>query len=399
MKKYFKFTYMIIFVAIVIGIVTELFAKGLHFTKYAKTIINYNYFLIFLPFAGLLTLYAYDKILPHHDKGMGILLDNLDKKNKFLDYRMGILVFFTTLLAHFFGASVGREGVAVQLGGVIGKKNSEFVHEDRGIFSRIAMACGFAGLYQTPLAATFFIYEITQIKNKSPREKTLYFSLGLIATFISKYTAKFLGAHTFLVDTKFSYSEINLIFILKIIVALICFAILGILFVQLTTINKKIFTKLFPNKYIKIFFVSVVVALALYYFNGRYMSLGTNLINESFFDFSLIKNQDFILKLIFTTVCISIGFQGGEVTPLFAIGASAGIFLSHFLGINPIFLAGLGYICVFASATHSYLGSAFIGAEIFGFHLFPIFLVACFLASRLNLHKNIYGKKIYEIYI
>ncbi|PID67440.1 MAG: voltage-gated chloride channel protein [Fusobacteriales bacterium] len=397
LKKYLKFIIMILFVAVFIGTVTALFSKGLHFTQHIKTISNFNYFLFFLPFAGLLTLYSYDKIAPNYDKGMGILLDNLDKKSNFLNYKMGILVFSTTLLAHLFGASVGREGVAVQLGGVIGKKNSKFIEEDRGIFSRISMACGFAGLYQTPLAAIFFIYEITKVKEKSKREKILYFLVGLVATFLSKYTAKFLGAHTFLVNLKFSYNLINLNFIFKILFALICFSFIGILFVQFTEINKRIFTKLFPNKYVKIFSVSVVVALALHYFNGRYMSLGTNLINESFSMFYLIKNQDFILKLIFTSICISIGFQGGEVTPLFAIGASLGIFLSYFLGIDPLLLAALGYICVFSSATHGYLGSSFIGAEIFGFEYFPIFFISCFITSRLNFHKNIYGKRIYEV--
>lgn len=395
MKKYFKLIYMTIFIAIIIGEVTALFSKGLHFTEHVKNTSNFACFLTLLPLAGLLTLYAYDKISPKQEKGMGIILENLDKKDKFLNYKMGILVFFTTLLAHLFGASVGREGVAVQLGGVIGKKTSEFIEEDRGVFSRIAMACGFAGLYQTPLAAIFFIYEVTKVKEKTLREKFIYFSLGLMATIISKYTAKLSGAHSFLVDIKFDYSSINTIFIFKLLIALIFLSLIGILFVQVTKINKKMFGKIFPNKYVKIFVVSIIVAGALYIFEGRYMSLGTNLINTAFFEVDLIQNQDFILKLIFTTLCISIGFQGGEVTPLFAIGASAGIFLSHFLGINPLFLAALGYICVFSSATHSYLGSAFIGAEIFGFHLFPIFLISCFIVSRLNLSKNIYGEKIY----
>lgn len=396
LKKYSKFILLSIFTAIIIGIVTEIFSKGLYFTHYVKINWNFNYFLVFLPFAGILTLYLYDKIAPNYDKGMGILLENLDNKEKFLNFRMGILVFLTTLLAHLFGASVGREGVAVQLGGIIGKKNSKFLKEDRGIFSRIAMACGFAGLYQTPLAAIFFIYEITKVNKKSRREQYLFFIIGFIAVFITKYTAKILGAHTFLVNINFNYNLINLFFIFKILFSLICFSLIGILFVQFSSISKKIFYKFFPNKYIKIFIVSIFISLGLYYFKGRYMSLGINLIDNSFFKYSLIENQDFILKLIFTSICISIGFQGGEVTPLFAIGASAGIFLSQKLGINPTFLASLGYICVFSSATYSYLGSAFIGAEIFGFEFFPLFLIACFIASRLNFHKNIYEERVYN---
>ncbi len=397
-KNFLKFTYMTIFTAIIIGVVTELFSKGLNFTQHIKTDKNFKYFLFFLPFIGVLILYSYYKLKPKHEKGMEIILNNLDENNKFLSYRMGILVFCTTLLSHLVGASVGREGVAVQLGGVIGKKNSKFIDKDRGIFSRIAMACGFAGLYQTPLAAIFFIYEITKIKERSPKEKLLYFSFGIIATFISKYTAKILGAHTFSIDMDFDYSLINFSFILKILLATFIFSLIGILFVQFMSISKKIFSQIFPNKYKRIFIISIVISLSLYYFKGRYMGLGVNLINESFFAHSLIHNQDFILKLFFTTTCISIGFQGGEVTPLFAIGASLGISLSYFLGINPIFLAALGYICVFSAATHSFLGSTFIGAEIFGFKFLPLFLILCLLASKLNLHKNIYGKKIYKLF-
>ncbi|MBM9834919.1 chloride channel protein, partial [Enterococcus faecalis] len=74
------------------------------------------------------------------------------------------------------------------------------------------------------------------------------------------------------------------------------------------------------NPYYRILFGGIVLSLLfLMLYHGRYSGLGTNLIDASFSGKD-IYFYDWLLKLVLTVATLAIGFQGGEVTPLFAIG-------------------------------------------------------------------------------
>ena len=120
------------------------------------------------------------------------------------------------------------------------------------------------------------------------------------------------------------------------------------------------------NPYIRIGAVAVFLAVLLFLFHGgRYSGLGTNLISAAF-ENGTIYGYDWILKLGFTVLTLAIGFQGGEVTPLFSIGASLGILAGICSGISPVVCAALGYAAVFGSATNTLLAPVMIGLEVFG---------------------------------
>ena len=123
---------------------------------------------------------------------------------------------------------------------------------------------------------------------------------------------------------------------------------------------------------------------------GRYSGLGTNLISKSF-NGEQIYNYDWILKFILTIITLSAGFQGGEVTPLFSIGASLGVVLALVLGMPVEFVAALGYAAVFGSATNTFLAPIFIGAEVFGYQYMPYFFIICTIAYFFNGSKSIYA--------
>lgn len=101
-----------------------------------------------------------------------------------------------------------------------------------------------------------------------------------------------------------------------------------------------------------------MILLALH--GARYSGLGTNLITASFTG-DTIYRYDWILKLLLTIATLAIGFQGGEVTPLFSIGASLGVVLGSAFGISPVICASLGYAAVFGSATNTVIAPILIG--------------------------------------
>lgn len=347
------------------------------------------YLLPFLPVLGLIIIFIYKHYGKNSQKGMGLIFKAGNFNSENIPKRLVPLIIFSTWMSHLFGASVGREGVAVQIGATIGHYVGKLlsIKEAKKVLLITGMAAGFSGLFQTPIAATFFAIEILTVG------KIEYIALfpALVASYVASFTSHYLGLE------KFSYSintniHLDIFIILKLIFIAICFGVVGRMFAQLLAHYKIKLTDKFPNPYKKIFIIGILLSVGLILLHtNRYAGLGTNLISLSF-NGGHINVYDWILKFIFTILSISAGFQGGEVTPLFAIGSSLGASLALILGLPVDLIAAAGYVSVFSAATNSYFASIFIAGEVFGFGTIEYILPILTIAYILNGNSSIYSQ-------
>ena len=171
----------------------------------------------------------------------------------------------------------------------------------------------------------------------------------------------------------------------------IVFGLTGAAFAFCLKRAKKLAQNRLKNPVLRSLVMGVALSPVLYLlYRGRYCGLGTNLINASLAGESIYA-WDWALKLALTVLTLSAGFQGGEVTPLFSIGASLGAALAGLLGLPAAFCAALGYAAVFGSATNTLLAPALIGAEVFGWAAAPHFFAVCALAYAVNGGRSIYS--------
>ncbi|NJM94804.1 MAG: hypothetical protein HC842_09195 [Cytophagales bacterium] len=98
-------------------------------------------------------------------------------------------------------------------------------------------------------------------------------------------------------------------------------------------------------------------------------------------------------KLLLTAITLGMGFKGGEVTPLFFIGATLGNSLAVLLGAPVDLLAGLGFIAVFAGATNTPLACTLMGVELFGGEHVLYYALACWVAYYASGHSGIYSSQ------
>ena len=344
----------------------------------------WNYLIYFTPLILLFTKYS-NKYAKTTSISMKYFIEEAIKDKKKISWYFPILLTLNTLLAHGFGASVGREGVAVQLGGAIGKNlgSVEFSKKQCTFLIRLGMISGFAALFQTPLAALFFVLEITFKKVKINLNTVIEFTIYLIASFFSAKASNFLGLEKFFVLVK--VEKIDYILLIKTLLVSICFIFVGVVFVLCQKFFKKIVCNNEKLRWILLgIFILVSVVL-----DFRYSSLGTNLIELSL-ENGLVLSCDFILKLILTALCTAIGFSGGEVTPLFAIGASLGVVLAGYIGLPIIFTAALGYCLVFSSATKTFVTPIFLALEVFGSTTAILTILPAALIYFLNRKYSIY---------
>lgn len=388
-KQATQFLAFSILIGLIAGLVTTLFGKILLGVSDLRSEF-FTYLIPFLPLAGLVIVFIYQKWGREVQAGMGLVFKAGQGEEVRISPVLIPLVISTTWLSHLFGASVGREGVAVQLGASLSHwlQKQGFTHLPKAMITKIGMAAGFAGLFQTPLAASFFAVEVLIVGQYA------WTSLPycLVAAFIASTTSHLLGLEKFshaIATTSFQFTDS-----FKWILIAICFGFVGNLFAWFLVQAKNISTRWLPNPYIKIAIMGVGLSILLFFFHqGRYAGLGTNLI-----DVSLAGEQvfayDWLLKLLLTCLCLVAGFQGGEVTPLFAIGTSSGAVLAGLLGLPTELVAALGYCAVFGTATNTLLAPIFISYEVFGANILPYAIPVLAIAYLINRKQTIYGVQV-----
>ena len=376
-----------IIIGLIVGIIDTIFGRGLLLIGDIRKEYLY-YFVPFLALAGLLIVFIYQKFAGKTGKGMGLIFEVGHGTEKEIPLRLIPIVTVATWITHLFGGSAGREGVAVQLGATLSHRfNKYFNFPDKSkVFLVTGMAAGFGGLFQTPIAALFFGLEVLALGNLQ-----LYALLpAIVAAFTASWTSSFLGLEKFthIVNTTLSITPMTFV---KFAILGIIFGIAGNLFVYLQSFLKKFASEKIKNPYYRIFIIGIFLSVILLLLHeGRYTGLGTNLIENSFSG-KQIFGYDWILKLLLTTLTLAAGFQGGEVTPLFSIGASLGVVIAIFFGLPIEFVAAAGYISVFGSATNTLLAPIFIGGEVFGFNNLPFFVIIVIFAYLVNRKISTYG--------
>lgn len=346
------------------------------------------YFIPFLALGGIVIVYCYKTFGGRSEKGMNLIFEVGHGVEDKIPKRLIPLIISGTWLTHLFGGSAGREGVAVQIGATfshwVGIKIP--IQNASRIFLVTGMAAGFAGLFQTPMAAILFAMEVLVVGVVEIQ--------ALLPIMVGAFTASFVS-HALGLE-KFSFelsSKISLNFenIWKLILLGIIFGITGAVFAYMLKKGKETLAAVFKCPILRIAVIGVFLSIVfLLLYAGRYSGLGTNLIQYSFHG-GTIFSYDWILKFMLTIITLAAGFQGGEVTPLFAIGASLGVVLAGLLHLPIAFVAALGYISVFGSATNTFFAPLFIGGEVFGFAYMPYFFIVCAIAYICNRNKSIYS--------
>jgi H+/Cl- antiporter ClcA len=344
----------------------------------------------FLPIGGLIIGLLYHYLGKDVAKGNNLLLEEYDNPVKRIPLRMLPLVLTGTLITHLFGGSAGREGTAVQMGGSIADQFTNLFklpYSDRKILLLLGISAGFASVFGTPLAGALFAIEV------------LYFSKielkSVFLSFLTAYIASFTVDLLQVKHTQYSIPivpSLHLVSFLWVVFVSILFGLAAMLFSRSTHFWAKIF-KTIRYAPLRPFVGGLILVLALHYIGTtKYIGLGIPIIVNSF----RIANDplDFLLKILFTGFTLGAGFKGGEVTPLFFVGATLGSTLSFFVPIPIALLAGMGFVAVFSGATHTPIACTVMGMELFGIQCGFYIGIACFVAYFCSGTLGIYQSQI-----
>lgn len=382
-----------IFICLAIGFLSgtssAVFLLSLDFVSQVRNTFPWIYLL--LPLGGILIGYMYFKGPKEASFGNNTILDAFKNNSSKLSILMAPMVYLGTLITHVLGGSAGREGTAVQMSTAIADQFSKFINfnsDDRKILLCIGISGGFASVFGTPLAGAIFALEILTFQ-KFPLK-------FILPSFITAFVAHYSCVEIYSIEHSsyhvFSNTPVTFYNLVLIVCASISFGFAARIFAFFANLFSKIAKQTVQNSIFRPVVGGIILVILYSCFNStEFYGLGLSGIEKSFF--IPLRDMDFLVKLLLTTFTLSFGFKGGEVTPLFYIGATLGNYLFQWIPLPLDLLAAMGFIAVFAGATHSLIASSVMAFELFGASQIHYFVLACMIAHLFSGHEGIYSSQ------
>lgn len=358
--------------------------------KYATTFRTSHPMIIWLlPFGGLIISLFYHASGWRPTDTNGVLLALHQPKG--ITFSTGPIIFASASVSHLLGASVGREGAALQLGGVLGYRLVRAVKVKSGD-SEVIIMCGmsavFAALFGTPLAAAFFAIEVASVG---------LLKYGAIipcmtSSFVAVRVARLMGAG----GDFFPISD-ALPFVGGDILAVVAVAavagLVSILYCVSLRQGEKLIDRVMPNYFIRAAVGGLLIAMLTEVIGTRYNGAGMGVI-ENAVQNGVALPQDFIIKLIFTVISVSAGFKGGEIVPAMFIGSTLGCVLAGPLALDPLLGAAVGLLSMFCGSLNCPISSILLGVELFGAPNLYFFAIACAVSYMLSANFGLYKEQM-----
>jgi H+/Cl- antiporter ClcA len=352
---------------------------------------HHSWMIWLLPMGGLAIGLLYHYYGADVVKGNNLLLEEYNNPQKTIPLKMAPMVLIGTLITHLFGGSAGREGTAVQMSGAIAdqfKKLFNLNNSDRKTLIIMGISAGFASVFGTPLAGALFALEVLYVSKIKIKSVILSFLVAYVAYFtVEFWQVKHTHYHIPMVP------EMTIKMLPWLLIVGILFGLTAMLFSRTTHFWGRLFSKTIHYPPLRPFVGGIILAITIYFMGTtKYIGLGIPTIVDSFSTPN--ESYEFLLKILFTGFTLGAGFKGGEVTPLFFVGATLGSALSLIVPLPIALLAGMGFVAVFSGATHTPIACTVMGMELFGIESGVFIGIACVIAYFSSGSIGIYNSQI-----
>lgn len=374
-------------IGIVVGGVSISFYFCFHWVTNMRE--THDWLIFLLPVGGILIVLLYHLLKMDNDKGTNFVLIAV-REDASMPLRTALLIYVSTLITHLFGGSAGREGAILQIGGSVSSFIGRKFHldeKDKRVITMCGMSAAFSALFGTPLTSAVFAMEMISVG-------VMYYAAivpCILAAVIGAYLAGLCGvpATSFVLT---GVPSVGVVSILQIIALGIFCAFLSIVFCRLMHLSPKLYKRFLPNPYIRAVVGGAIVIALTYLVGSRdYNGSGTSLI--AFAMEGSARPEAFALKILFTMVTLGAGYKGGEIIPVFFIGATFGCVAAPLLGLGASFGAAVGLVAVFCGVTNCPMTSLLLAVELFGADQMPLFAIACAVSYMLSGYYGLYTEQ------
>ncbi len=387
LTAFLKWSALGVLTGIVCGLVGAAFSKSITLVTNFR---GQNPWILFcLPVFGVITVFLY-KLCKVDGLGTNQVFDSVRDENK-ITFRLAPAIFLSSVLSHLGGASAGKEGAALQLGGSISSvicKAFRLDEKTRHILTMSGMGALFSAVFGTPIGACVFALEVVNVG---------YFcSAALFPSLVASIVAFSVSTTLGTPIERFSITNVpNFSFdaMWRVAVIAIIGALISIGFCSALHFVSQLFKKAFKNAYVRIAVGGVlIIALTAILGTSKYNGGGMNTITAIFLN-GVYEREAFLLKILFTAITVAAGFKGGEIVPTLFIGATLGSFLSLVVGLPVPLAAAIGLVSLFCGVTNCPLATIFLAIELFGAEGVLFFAIATAISFLLSGKFSLYSSQ------
>ena len=362
------------FSGLLAGCASYVFLEGLDRVTAFRT--DEQWMIYLLPIAGLVIGLSNKWLAGRSTSGNSLLLQEIHSPTRWVPRRMAPLVLLGTWWTHLFGGSAGREGTALQMSGSLSDAFGRLIrlqHRDRSLLLTAALAGGFGSVFGVPFAGVVFALEVPTVGRLRLRALVPTVS----ASFVGDAMVGWLGhGHVARrsVDLSLSASTLGAL----IVVGVSC-GIASRMFISATSTMRNLGRRYLPSTVLRPVVGGAAVLGLSALFGRDYLGLSLPLLDTALAGASIALTV-FALKIVFTAITIGTGFLGGEVTPLFVIGAALGASVGELVGLPVGVAAAIGMVATFGAAANTPLACTVMGLELFGTAAIAPMAIGCLVA-------------------
>ena len=341
---------------------------------------------LLLPAVNMATAWLYRNHGLRAQRGNNLVIDSTITGTP-IHKRMALLTFACSTATHLAGGSAGREGAAVQMGGTIASNVASLFHvegHDRRDLMMAGISAAFGAAFGTPLAGAFFGMEMCFI-GKLDYSAALYCLTG---SFVGNAVSRALGS-PFAFEQIAAVPAMSPLTLAVVLAAAVAFGLTARLFTFCIRTVKRLYARFFTN-YLVSAAVGGLLLAVLFLGCGlhAYGGLSEWLVPAAFTGKTTLADP--LTKLGMTALTVGAGLQGGEVTPLFGIGASLGGWIGATTLGDPSFMAALGMLGVFGAALNVPVTTIMLGIDMFGASASAYFVIVTFVSYLIAGHQAVY---------
>ncbi len=394
-KKWFSNIIRGLAVGLLTGVFIYVFASTIMWSEYVNDRLAFLY--LFLPLGAVLTYLVYKKIGDRYRNATVQAIDEIhaqingekspeNESENIAEYQRkesispltGLVGYFMAALSHLLGASIGKEGVGVQIGittGVLLNKGENLLKrvlkkdsfETNQFYLMSGASAAFGALFGSPISGILFG---TQFASPDVTRIDAFLPCT-IASYTAVFVVRALKSPIITIPTYMA-----LPFDMKNAAIVALFAIfIGIVakfFCYALELFKSWCKKLFKKSEIaQVVFPSILIVLIMtvnwvFFDNFDYNGLSEDLLYSSIS--SAVPYWAFALKALLVFLAIAAGFVGGEVVPLLVFGSTLGFTVSSVLHLNTGAFAVLGAIGMLSGGTNLPVVCFTLGLELFHYN-------------------------------
>jgi H+/Cl- antiporter ClcA len=372
------------------GLSSALFLETLDRVTEAR--LEHDWLIALLPLAGLVIGLAYHLLAGRAASGNALIIDEIHDPTAWLPRRMAPMILIGTELTHLVGGSAGREGTAVQMSGGLTDWLSRLLRLDRDerrLMLIASIAGGFGAVFGVPIAGCVFALEVQAVG----RFRSIAVIPALTASLVGDLVVRGVGVHHMDLPALVGI-DVTVALCAKVALAGLVFGLASRAFSALTHGLRRGFARAIRWPPLRPALGGFVILVLTVLVSSRdYLGLSLPLITAALGGGAGVAGVAFALKLVFTAVTLGSGFVGGEVTPLFVIGATLGVATGRLLDVPVPVMAAAGFVAVFAGAANTPIACTIMGVELFGRDAVALFAVACVASYVCSPHRGIYATR------